>query len=152
MFNMSDKFELIISIASIAIVVALLIWYIYTLIILTNNKLYCKHYFKKEWNLWEKIIKELKKQKRTIYVSKSNNYPELNYFRINVKVDSKEYELIYWVKEETISVYQATDCILCGYDKYHSNITIKIMREKIKELFNNSEEKVKRMTKKLMGE
>ena len=149
---MSDKFELIISIASIVVVVALLIWCIYILIILTNNKLYCKYYFKEEWNLWEKIIKELKKQKRTIYVSKSNNHPEANYFRINVKVDSKEYELIYWVKEEIISVYQGTDCILCSYDKYHSNITIKIMREKIKELFNNSEEKVKRMTKELMDE
>ena len=149
---MSDKFELIISIASIAVVTALLIWCIYTLIILINDKLYCKHYLKKEWNLWEKIIKELKKQKRTIYVSKSNNHPEANYFRINIKVDSKEYELIYWVKEETISVYQGIDCILCGYDKYHSNIGIKIMREKIKELFNDSNEKVKRITKELMGE
>ena len=149
---MSDKFELIILITSIAVVTALLIWYIYTLIILTNDKLYCKHYLKKEWNLWEKIIKELKKQKRTIYVSKSNNHPEANYFRINIGVDSKEYELIYWVKEEAVSVYQGTNCTLCSYDKYHSNIAIKIMREKIKELFNDSNEKVKRITKELMGE
>ena len=149
---MSNKFELIISISSIVVVTALLIWCIYTLIILTNDRLYCKHHLKKEWNLWEKIIKELKKQKRTIYVSKSNNHPEANYFRINIEVDSKEYELIYWVKEEAVSVYQGTNCMLCSYDKYHSNMAIKIIREKIKELFNDSDEKVKQMTKELIGE
>ena len=146
---MDDKFILIIL---TAIALVLLIWVIYLLVIFSNNKLYCKHYLKKEWNLWERIIKELKEQKRTIYVSKFNNLPEANYFRINIEVNSKEYELIYWVKEEAVSVYQGTNCTLCSYDKYHSNIAIKIMREKIKELFNDSDEKVKQMTKELIGE
>ena len=146
---MDNKFILII-LAAIALV--LLIWVIYPLVIFSNNKLYCKHYLKKEWNLWERIIRGLKEQKRTIYVSKSNNLPEANYFRINIEVDSKEYELIYWVKEEAVSVYQGTNYTLCSYDKYHSNIAIKIIREKIKELFNDSDEKVKQMTKELIGE
>ena len=146
---MDNKFILIVL---IAITLVLLIWLIYTLVIFSNNKLYCKHFLKKEWNLWERIIKELKEQKRTIYVSKSNNLPEANYFRINIEVDSKEYELIYWVKEEAVSVYQGTNCMLCSYDKYHSNMAIKIIREKIKELFNDSDEKVKQMTKELIGE
>ena len=146
---MDNKFILIIL---TAIALVLLIWVIYPLVIFSNNKLYCKHYLKKEWNLWERIIKGLKEQKRTIYVSKSNNLPEANYFRINIEVDSKEYELIYWVKEEAASVYQGTNCTLCSYDKYHSNIAIKIIREKIKELFNDSDEKVKQMTKELIGE
>ena len=148
---MDNKSILLISIVGIIIVV-LLIYYIYTLVIFSNNKLYCKHYLKKEWNLWERIIKELKEQKRTIYVSKSNNLPEANYFRINVEVGSKKYELIYWVKDEAVSVYQGTDCTLCSYDKYHSNKAIKIIREKIKELFSDSDEKVKQMTKELIGE
>ena len=146
---MDNKFILIIL---TAIALVLLIWVIYPLVIFSNNKLYCKHYLKKEWNLWERIIRGLKEQKRTIYVSKSNNLPEANYFRINIEVDSKEYELIYWVKEEAVSVYQGTNCMLCSYDKYHSNIAIKIIREKIKELFNDSDEKVKQMTKELIGE
>ena len=149
---MDDKFTLIELITVIAVTAAFVIWSVCMTIIFANNKLYCKYFCKKEWDLWERIIKELKKQKRTIYVSKSNNHPEANYFRINIEVDSKEYELIYWVKEEAASVYQGTDCILCGYDKYHSNIAIKIIREKIKELFNDSNEKVKRITKELMGE
>ena len=146
---MDNKFILIIL---TAIALVLLIWVIYTLVIFSNNKLYCKHFLKKEWNLWERIIKELKEQKRTIYISKSNNLPEANYFRINIEVDSKEYELIYWVKDEAVSVYQGTNCTLCSYDKYHSNMAIKIIREKIKELFNDSDEKVKQMTKELIGE
>ena len=146
---MDNKFILIVL---TAIALVLLILVIYPLVIFSNNKLYCKHYLKKEWNLWERIIKGLKEQKRTIYVSKSNNLPEANYFRINIEVDSKEYELIYWVKEEAVSVYQGTNCTLCSYDKYHSNIAIKIIREKIKELFNDSDEEVKQMTKELIGE
>ena len=149
---MDNKFKLIVLITVLTIIAILLIWCIYTSIIFSNNKLYCKHYLRKEWNLWEKIIEKLKEQKRTIYVSESNNLPEANYFRINIEVDSKEYELIYWVKEEVVSVYQGTNCTLCSYDKYHSNMAIKIIREKIKELFNDSDEKVKQMTKELIGE
>ena len=149
---MDNKFLLIVLIVLIAIAIAFFIWLIYISIIFNNNKLYCKHYLKKEWNLWEKVIKELKEQKRTIYVSKSNNHPEANYFRINIEVDSKEYELIYWVKDEAVSVYQGTNCMLYSYDKYHSNMAIKIIREKIKELFNDSDEEVKQMTKELIGE
>lgn len=146
---MDNKFILIVL---IAITLVLLIWLIYTLVIFSNNKLYCKHYLKKEWDLWEKIIKELKEQERTIYVSKSNDFPEANYFRINIEVDSKKYELIYWVKDEVASVYQGTDYMLCSYDKYHSNKAIKIMREKIKREFDNADEETKQMTKELMGE
>lgn len=146
---MDNKFVLIVLIMAI---VVFLIWTIYMIIIFSNNKLYCKHYCKKEWDLWEKVIKKLKESKGTIYVSSYDDCPSLSSFHTNIEIDSDEYELIYWVKEEAVSVYQGTNCTLCSYDKYHSNMAIKIIKEKIKELFNDSNEKVKQMTKELIGE
>lgn len=149
---MDDKFKLIVLIVLIAATIIFFIWYIYTVIILTNNKLYCKHYCKKDWNLWEKIIKELKEQKGIIYVSKFDDHPILNSFVINIEIDSEKYELIYWVKNKHVSVHQGTECTLCGYDKYHSDMAIKIMKEKIKRVFNYADEETKRMTEELMSE
>lgn len=146
---MDNKFILIVL---IAITLVLLIWLIYTLVIFSNNKLYCKHFLKKEWNLWEKILEELKKQRGTIYVSKFDDFPKADCFRINIEINSKEYELFYWVKRETASVYQGENCVLCSYDKYHSNMAVKVMREKIKREFDNADEETKQMTKELIGE
>ena len=147
---MDDKFILIILIAIIAII--FFIWGIYILIIFSNNKLYCKHFYKKEWNLWEKVIKKLKEQEGTIYVSKYDNCPGLNSFHIDIEIDSKKYKLIYWVKTKTASVWHGTHCILCGYDKYHSDMTIEIMKEKIKKIFDYVDEETKRTTEELISE
>ena len=149
---MDDKFKLIVLIALIVVMIIFFIWCIYIVIILTNNKLYCKHYFKKNWNLWEKIIEKLKEQKGTIYISKFDDKPELNSFCINIEVDSEKYELIYWVQKRSVSVHQGTECTLCGYDKYHSDMAVKIMKERIKKVFDNADEETKRMTEELMSE
>ena len=147
---MDDKFILIILIAIIAII--FLVWGIYILIIFSNNKLYCKHFYKKEWNLWEKVIEKLKEQEGTIYVSKYDNCPGLNSFHIDIEIDSKKYKLIYWVKTKTASVWHGTNCILCGYDKYHSDMAIEIMKKKIKKIFDYVDEETKRTTEELMSE
>ena len=102
--------------------------------------------------MWEKIIEKLKEQKGTIYVSKFDDHPILNSFVINIEIDSEKYELIYWVKQGHASVHQGTECILCGYDKYHSDMAVKIMKERIKKVFNNTDEETKRMTEELMSE
>ena len=151
-FNMNDKFELIVSIALIVAVIVFFIWSIYTVIILANDKLYCKHYYKKDWDLWEKIIEKLKEQKGIIYVSKFDDLPILNSFVIDIEIDSEKYELIYWVKRGHVSVHQDTECILCGYDKYHSNMAVEIMKEKIKRISNYADEETKRITEELMRE
>ena len=149
---MDNKFEPIMSIIIIAVGIIFLVWGIYILIIFSNNKLYCKHFYKKEWNLWEKVIKKLKEQEGTIYVSKDDNHSDLNSFHIDIEIDSKKYKLIYWVKTKTASVWHGTNCILCGYDKYHSDMAVKIMKERIKRLFNNADEETKRITEELMRE
>ena len=149
---MDNKFKLIISITVITIIAILLIWCIYTSIIFSNNKLYCKHYLKKEWNLWEKVIEKLKEQRGIIYVSMYDDDPTLDAFRINIEIGSEEYELVYWVKRGTASVHQGMKCILCGYDKYHSNMAVGIMREKIKKRLNNTGEGTKRIIKEMIGE
>ena len=128
---MDNKFEPIMSIIIIAVGIIFLVWGIYILIIFSSNKLYCKHFCKKEWNLWEKIIEQLKEYKGTIYVSKYDNCPDLNSFHIDIEIDSKKYELIYWAKRKTASVWHGTHCILCEYDKYHSDMAVEIMKDKI---------------------
>ena len=149
---MDNKFEPIMSIIIIAVGIIFLVWGIYILIIFSSNKLYCKHFYKKEWNLWEKVIEKLKEQKETIYVSKCDNCPGLNSFHIDIEIDSKKYKLIYWVKTKIASVWHGTHCILCGYDKYHSDMAIKIMKERIKKVFDNADEETKHITKELMSE
>ena len=111
-----------------------------------------KHFYKKEWNLWEKVIEKLKEQEGTIYVSKYDNCSGLNSFHIDIEIDSKKYKLIYWVKTKTASVWHGTHCILCGYDKYHSNMAIKIMKERIKKVFDSADKETKQITKELMSE
>lgn len=146
---MDNKF---IFIVLITITLVLLIGLIYTLVIFSNNKLYCKHFYKKKWNLWEKILEKLKEQEGTIYVSKYDNDPDWNSFHIDIEIDSEKYELIYWVKRKTVSVWHGTNCILCGYDKYHSNMAIEIMKDKIKKIFDYADEETKQITEELMNE
>ena len=149
---MDDKFKLIVLITVIAIIAILLIWCIYTSIIFSSNKLYCKHYLKKEWNLWEKVIEMLKMHRGIIYVSMYDDDPTWDAFRINIEIGSEEYELVYWVNRGTASVHQGLKCILCGYDKYHSNMAVGIMKEKIKKRLNNTGEGTKRIIEEMIGE
>lgn len=137
---MDNKFILTILIVSIAIIIVLFV----TLIILNNNKLYCKYFSRKEWNLWEKVIKKLKEYKETIDVAKFDNYPNLNSFYINIEINSENYLVVYWIKERAVSVHQDTKCILCDFDKYHSDMAAKIIEEKIEKMFDNVNESTKR--------
>ena len=149
---MDNKFEPIMSIIIIAVGIIFLVWGIYMLIIFSSNKLYCKHFCKKEWNLWEQVIEKLKEQRGIIYVSIYDDDPTLDAFRTNIEIGSEEYELVYWVNRGTASVHQGLNCILCGYDKYHSNMAVEIMKEKIKKRFNNASESTKRMIEEMIGE
>lgn len=144
---MNDKFVLIVLIALAAILVVLLI---YTSIILANNKLYCKHYLRKDWDMWEKVIEKLKEHKGTIYVSKYDDNPKLNSFHIDIEIDSEKYKLIYWTKQKSVSVHQDTSCTLCGFDKYYSDMAVKIMEEKIKNAFENSSDECKQIAAEIL--
>ena len=147
-----DKFTLILFIAVIVVTAAFVIWSVCMTIIFANNKLYCKCFCKKEWNLWEKIIKKLKEYRGNINISKFDNDPKFNSFSIDIEVDSEKYEIIYWAKTRTASVHQGTNCTLCSYDKYHSDMAAKIMEEKIKKGFDNADEDTKRMIQEMIGE
>ena len=125
---MNNKFILTILIVLIAMTIVSFVM----LIIINNNKLYCKYFSRKEWNLWEKVIEKLKEYKETINIAKFDNHPNLNSFYINIEINSEKYKIVYWIKERVVSVYQDTECILCGFDKYHSNMAVKIIEEKIK--------------------
>ena len=144
---MDNKFILTISIVLIAMTIVSFIM----LIIINNNKLYYKYFFRKEWNLWEKVIEKLKEYKGTIYISKFDNYPNLNSFYINIEINSEKYKIVYWIKERAVSVHQDTKCVLCDFDKYHSDIAAKIIEEKIEKRFDNTNENTKRTIEELMS-
>ena len=149
---MDNKFEPIMSIIIIAVGIIFLVWGIYILIIFSNNKLYCKYFYKKEQNLWEKVIEKLKEQRGIMYVSMYDDDPTLDAFRTNIEIGSEEYVLVYQVNRGTASVHQGLNCILCGYDKYHSNMAVGIMKEKIKKRLNNTGEGTKRIIEEMIGE
>ena len=144
---MDNKFILTISIVLIAIMIVSLVM----LIILNNNKLYCKYFSRKEWNLWEKVIEKLKEYKETINIAKFVNHPNLNSFYINIEINSEKYKIVYWIKERIVSVHHDTECILCDFDKYHSDMAAKIIEEKIKKTFDNTNESTKRTIEELIS-
>lgn len=90
-----------------------------------------------------KVIKKLKEYKETIDVTKFGNYPNLNSFYINIEINSEKYLIVYWIKERAVSVHKDTKCILCNFDKYHSDMAAKIIEEKIKKTFDNVNESTK---------
>ena len=147
-----DKFTLILLIAVIAVTAAFVIWSVCMAIIFKNNKLYCKCFCKKEWNLWEKVVEKLKEQDGIIRVQKYNYYPHLDSFHFDIEIDSEKYEIVYWVKTRSVSVHQDTKCILCDFDRYHSNMAVEIMKEEIKKAFDYADEETKRTVEELMGE
>ena len=149
---MGDKLVLIVLITLIAATAVLLVWSVYTGIVFANNKLYCKHYLRKDWDMWEKAIEKLKERRGTIYISKYDDEPKLNSFHIDIEIDSEKYELIYWVKRKSVSVHQGIHCTLCGFDKYHSDIAVEIMKEKIKRAIDSADEETKQTAEELMGE
>ena len=147
-----DKFTLILLIAVIAVTTAFVIWSVCMTIIFKNNKLYCKCFCKKEWNLWEKVIEKLKEQNGIIRVQKYRYYPHLDSFHIDIEIDSEKYELVYWVETRSVSVHQGTKCMLCDFDRYHSDMAVEIMQEEIKKAFDYADEETKRTVEELMGE
>lgn len=141
---MNDKISLIVLIALVVLMVVVLLWGICTGIVFANNKLYCKHYLRKDWDLWEKVIEKLRAHKGTIYVSRIDERPDLDLFRVSLDIDSVECELIYWVKQKTVSLHRDTSCLLCGFDKYHSDIAMGLMEEKINRALENSDEEARK--------
>lgn len=137
----------IVSIVLIAIIIISLVM----LIIINNDKLYCKYFLRKEWNLWEKVIEKLKEYKGTINISKFDDCSNLNLFYINIEINSEKYLIVYWIKERAVSVHKDTKCILCNFDKYHSDIAAKIIEEKIKKTFDNVNESTKQMIEESMS-
>ena len=141
---MDNKFLLIALITLIVLMVVTLLWGICTGIVFANNKLYCKHYLKKDWNLWEEVIEKLRVHKGTIYVSRFDDMPHLDAFEVKLDIASEECRLIYWVKKKTVSLHKGTDCLLSGFDKYHSGIAMGLMEEKINRALENSDENVRK--------
>lgn len=104
-----------------------IIWTIATIagvIIFNSNRLYCFVFEHKEWKLWNKICKHLQEAKLVDYYKDT----KLTNFRFKLIIDSIDYDIIYWCKNNTVSVHHKNECILSGFDKYHSNKATEIIK------------------------
>lgn len=96
-------------------------------IIFNSNRLYCFIYEHKAWKLWDKICKHLQEAKFIRYYT-DDNADTIIYFQFKLTVDSIDYDIIYWCKENTVSVHHKNKCLLSDFDKYHSNKAAKIIK------------------------
>lgn len=106
-----DKFVLI---ALIVVTAVLFVWTIYVTIIFSSNKLYCKHYLKKDWDMWEKVCKELYSARFVgHYEFKENPSLECYDFYIHDIGIGKPVRVIYWTTQKIVSVHEfgGTECI-----------------------------------------
>ena len=97
-------------------------------IIFKSNRLYCFIYEHKDWKLWNKICKNLKEAKLISYY-KDNI--KVIYFRFRLTIDFIDYDVIYWCKNNIVSVHYKNECILSAFDRYHSNKAAKIIKRYI---------------------
>ena len=145
-----ETFSLFLVIFLIGLVTTCLVYTLYTFIVFSNNKLYCKIYLNKQWKLWEKVIENLKVCHNTIYVYKCDENNKLNNYRINIKIDEKSYQLNYWTELKKVSLFNERDeCVLCGYDKYHVEKAIEVMEQKIDKALKYADDECIKLVKEI---
>lgn len=104
------------------------------LFVCLNNKLFCRIYLHEEWKLWEYLYSHIDEAVYDRYVC-YDNLPDLESFVFNLSLDGTDCQIIYWVKTNRCSVFVGDECLLCGFDKYHSDlIRDALMDKRIKEV------------------
>lgn len=103
--------------------------------ILFNNKLYCKFYERKTWKKWEELLKKTDNiHLDTIFIDGTCWFnlddKELSYYRISLICENNHYSSF-------VSDKKDCSCILCDFDKYHSNILANKLLEILEKEKNN---------------
>lgn len=104
-------------------------------IVIGINKSYCYVFKHKDWKLWKAVLNKFKDSKHIEHYYKKT-YPGLENYKFRVTLDDgTNYVLIYWVHNHTCAVFNESgrDIVLCGFDKYHSNMAVKMAEEKLNE-------------------
>ena len=145
-----ETFSLFLVIFLIGLVTTYLVYTLYTFIVFSNNKLYCKVYLNKQWKLWEKVIENLKVCCNTIFIFKCDENPKLNNYRINIEIDENHYQLNYWPNIKTVGLFsEKNECVLCGFDKYHVEKAIEIMEQKIDKALKYADDECIKLVKEI---
>ena len=108
----------------------LLIFCLFLILIMLNNKLYCRIFLSKDWNWWEKIIKKFDSVE---YLCDYNNEeePHLENYTFIIILDEKFVHIKYWKLLKTVSVhYLPDDGCLGDFDKYHQKVIKRMLHEK----------------------
>ena len=94
-----------------------------------DNTYYCKHYQKEDWNLWEEFIghvDEFKFEEALWLPSQEHYCATFDY--------AGRYTITMWneTKLGTTSIHtKDNECVLCGFDSYHSNLLYKLLLERL---------------------
>lgn len=101
------------------------------LFICSNNKLYCKIYLRKEWEMWELVCANLHNATFCEHYY-DKNYPEIENYSFIIPLNGINCDLIYWVITDRTSLHLNKECLLSGFDKYHSDLVTKWIKEQLK--------------------
>ena len=98
-------------------------------VVFSINKWYCYVFEHKSWVLWEKVCKVLLDAKLVKY-HHWDEYPELESYHVPIQNPDEDgvIDVVYWVKQDCVSVHKETECILSDFDKYHSTKAVEIIR------------------------
>ena len=99
------------------------------------GKIYCYLFEHKDWQKWEKVcqvLPELKLSEHCVFdeCEKLNSY---EFLLPNIGISDKDLIVIYWETINEVSVHEVDsgECILCPFDKYHSNKAVEILKQRI---------------------
>lgn len=97
-------------------------------------------FFHKDWKRWEKIVDNADNM-RLMDLHYYGEDDRLNNYKFISELDGEDVLVIYWTEQGTVSVHDTKggsilrdDCILSGFDKYHSNKMAKIIDRKLAEV------------------
>ena len=99
------------------------------------GKIYCYLFEHKDWQKWEKVcqvLPELKLSEHRVFdeCEKLNSY---GFLLPNIGISDKDLVVIYWETINEVSVHEVDsgECILCPFDRYHSNKAVEILKQRI---------------------
>lgn len=100
------------------------------IVMFSNQKIYCRLFERKDWALWEKILANFDTAENLGH-NTWPDHPEVENYKFQVTCEEKQYMLIYWAVKGVCSVHIDEDCVLSDFDRYHSDMAVKMVKDKL---------------------
>lgn len=92
-----------------------------TTILCLFNRTYCFIFEHKDWNLWNRVCKELPSAKFAERFHTNGRFSYLNNYKFAIEDIGigKPVRVFYWESDGHVSVHTDEGCLLSYFDKYH---------------------------------